>query len=285
MRYRVWALIALLCVAGWIGLARAAPLTTASGYALRYEVYQAPGPFALIFMHGKNGVHDSPSLKDLAINISKAGFTVYLPLMPWSKNWDGTADDATSIVDALVDLAAKDGKKVFVGGQSMGAMFAIAYRPGGLPPAVVGKVLTSPGGLLDITAPNAPTITGLQASVNKAKALEADGKGKVKTRFTGFNTQGDKSIEETYDTTPEIFLSFHDVARAPSVRKGLASNSVPVFWSAGSRDPIGNNKKSTFDKMRSVPGSLYVESNGDHNTNMTASIEPIIAWMKARTAQ
>ena len=78
----------------------------------------------------------------------------------------------------LVALAARDGKKAVVGGQSMGAMFSLVYRSADPPPAVVGKVLTSPGGLLDLIPPNAPFWNSINPSLDRAKALEAAGKAK-----------------------------------------------------------------------------------------------------------
>jgi dienelactone hydrolase len=128
---------------------RAERLTTATGYILLYDVYPAEGPITLIFMHGKNGGHVSPLMKGFAERIAQAGITVYLPRMPWSRFWDGTVDDAASAIDALVDLAAKNGKKVFVGGQSLGANYTQVYRAADPPPAVIGKVMTNPGGMLD----------------------------------------------------------------------------------------------------------------------------------------
>jgi alpha-beta hydrolase superfamily lysophospholipase len=205
--------------------------------------------------------------------------------MPWSRLWNGTVDDAVSAVDALVDLAARSGKKVFVGGQSLGANFTSVYRADNPPPAVIGKVMTNPGGMLDLTAPNARTFwDAFMPSVERARALEKEGKGKERTKFSGTNVQGEKSIEEHYETTPEIFLSFHDMARYPSNRAALRATQLPVFWSSGKKDPIQTGKKQSFNLMPSNPASVYMDLDGDHNSAMMAAIDPVIAWMKARAA-
>ena len=176
-------------------------LTTATGYGLVYDVYPADGPAALIFMHGKNGGHGSPLMKSFAERVAQSGCTVYLPRMPWSRFWDGTLEDAVSAIDALVDIAAKNGQKVFVGGQSLGANFTTVYRPTDPPPAVIGKVMTSPGGLLDLTAPNAKAFwDSFMPSVERARELDRTGKGKEKAKFSGTNVVGTKSIEEHYET-------------------------------------------------------------------------------------
>lgn len=260
-------------------------LTTTTGYALIYDVYPASGPAALIFMHGKNGGHQSPNMKAFAERISRAGFTVYLPRMPWSRFWDGTVDDAVSAIDALVDLAARNGKKVFVGGQSLGANFTSLYRADGPPPAVIGKVMTNPGGFLDLTPTTARSFwDSFMPSVHRARELERQGKGKERTKFSGTNVSGEKSVEEHYETTPEIFLSFYDPDRFPSNRAALRANKLPVFWSSGRKDPIQTGKKQSFSLMPSNPASVYMDLDGDHNSAMMTAIDPVIAWMKARTA-
>lgn len=270
----------------WLGLAavlpaRADELTTQTGYALNYDVYPANGPTALVFLHGKNGSHISPNMKLFAERIAQAGIAVYLPRMPWSRLWDGTVQDGLSGIDALVDLAARDGKKVFVGGQSLGANFATVYRPADPPPAVVGKVVLNPGAFLDLTPSSATSFWGaFMPSVERAWVLEKEGKGKEKTKFSGTNVVGDKSIDEHYETTPEVFLSFHDIKRYPSNRESLRATKWPVFWSSGKKDPIQTGKRQTFNLMPNNPASVYMDIDGDHNTAMMNAIDPAIAWMK-----
>lgn len=280
--------LGLMLAAAWGGAASAETLTAATGYRVTYDVYGADGrePVALIFMHGKNSRHDLRGMVRLADKIAHEGFRVYLPRMPWSQEWDGTHQDATAALDALVALAAKDGKKVVVGGQSMGAMFSLVYRPADPPAAVAGKVLTSPGQLLDLIPPTAPFWKPINASLEKARPLEAAGKGKEKTSFGSSNTLGAKSFEENYDTTPEVFLSFHDPARFPSVKAALAATTVPVFWAVGTRDPIPNAKRRTFEMIPPHPKSAYFDLEGeDHNSAMLEAVDRIVPWLKALPAR
>ncbi|MBI4183392.1 MAG: alpha/beta hydrolase [Proteobacteria bacterium] len=288
MRSLVAAMAGAVLATAWVTGAGAETLTAATGYRVEYDRYAAVGreqPVALVFMHGKNGAHDARNLKTLAEKIARVGFTVYLPSMPWSKRWDGTVADATAALDALVALAAKDGKKVAVGGQSMGAAFALVYRAADPPPALIGKVLTSPGGLLDLTPPGSLFWKTITPSLERAKALEAAGKAKEKTNFGGANVVGTRSVEESYEMAPEVYLSFHDVARFPSVRAALAKTSLPVFWATGTRDPIGNAKRRTFEMIPANPASAYVELDGDHNSTMLVASDGIIAWLQARAAR
>jgi len=211
--------------------------------------------------------------------------TAPIQLQPSRSSPTRTHQDATSAIDALVEVAGKDGKKVVVGGQSMGAMFSVVYRASDPPPAVIGKVLTSPGGFLDMLPPTAPVLKAITPSLEKSKSLEASGKAKEKTRFAEGNVVGEKSVEESYVTTPEVFLSFHDTSRFPSVREAPTQNKLPVFWATGTRDPVGNVKRPTFDMMPTNAASAYLEPEADHNSVMTVVLPPVIEWLKARAAE
>lgn len=270
------------------GPAGAETLTTATGYSLKYDVYGAGGgqPVALIFMHGKGSRHDARGLVRLAEKIAGEGFRVYLPQMPWNAEWKGTHQDATAALDALVALAARDGKKVAVGGQSMGAMFSLVYRPADPPAAVVGKVLTSPGQMLDLIPPQAPFWNTLKPSLERAKEMEAAGKGKERVRLGATNVHGTKVVDEFFDMTPEEFLSFHDRVRFPSVKAALARTTVPVFWAVGTRDPIPAGKRWAFDMLPAHPKNIYLDLDGeDHNSAMLAAVDRIVAWLKTLSAK
>ena len=287
MRAFFLSLIGLTVAATWHGEAQAETLTTATGYRLEYSVHgkDSSGPIALIFMHGKNSRHDGRVMIRLADKIAYEGFRVYLPRMPWSQEWDGTHQDATAALDALVALAAKDGKKAVVGGQSMGAMFSLVYRPADPPAAIVGKALTSPGQMLDLIPAGTPFWKSITPSLEQAKSLEAAGKGKERVRLTSTNTMGAQSYEENYNITPEIFLSFHDLARFPSVKAALAVTTVPVFWAVGTRDPIPNAKRRSFEMIPAHPKSAYFDFEGeDHNSAMLAAVDKIVPWLKALSA-
>ena len=264
--------------------ARAETLTAASGYKLAYDVYKPDSgalPIAVIYMHGKNGAHDTPAMRNFARSLANAGITVYEPAMPWSRKWDGTAADATAALDALVAIASANGSKVIVGGQSMGAAFALAWRPGKPLPGVAGKLFTSPGHMLDIFPATSPFWNKITPSLNKAKALVAAGKGGEMTRFEGSNTSGEKSVIESYEMRAEVYASFHDPEAFPSVRRGLAANVLPVYWGVGTRDPAGGGKKVSFDRMPPNEKSVYSEIPGDHNSIMRDAIPDIVKWAKS----
>ncbi|MFN4283564.1 MAG: hypothetical protein ACK4NA_13080 [Alphaproteobacteria bacterium] len=279
--------IALL-IAAWALLARPAKaetLTAATGYAVAYDVYKpegAPAPLALVFLHGKNGSHQSPAMRAFARAFADAGIAVYLPSMPWSKSWNGTAVDAAAALDAMAAQASRDGAaKIVVGGQSMGASFALGWRPADPPPGVVGKLLTSPGHMLDLFPPQAAFWKTIMPSLSKAKALIAAGKGEEIARFESSNTTGTAVIVDVYETRPVVYASFHDPEVYPSLRRALPQTKLPVYWGVGSRDPAGQGKKPSFDRLPANPNSVYSEIDGDHNSIMRDALPAMIGWAKA----
>lgn len=265
-------------------------LDVSTGYKLAYDVYKPDGnakplPIALVFMHGKNGANDAPNMRSFARAFANEGVTVYLPSMPWSKKWNGTAADASAALDEIVALASESGaKKVVVGGQSMGASFSLAWRPGsgpeGAPAYVVGKLLTSPGHMLDLFPPTATFWNSIMPSLRKAKALIAEGKGEEIARFESSNTTGSTLIVDVYETRPVVYASFHDPEVYPSLRKALPQSKLPVYWGVGTRDPAGQGKKPSFDRMPENPKSVYSEIAGDHNSIMRDAMPEMVKWVK-----
>lgn len=295
MRAFLYALIVGMTLAmSWAAPAAAQShtLTTATGYKLEYAVRgeNADGPIALIIMHGKNSTPDTilNRMTRWAERVAwEAGVRVYVPVMPWSARWDGTHEDATAAIDALVELAAKDGKKVVVGGHSMGAMFTILYRSSGLPPAVVGKFVSAPGHMLDMIPSHADFWADIHPSLARAKALVADGKSKEKTPFGGRNVTGNQNINESYVMTPEVYLSWHDPQRLPSHSRALREAAVPVLWTVGRNDPLARNNasESTFRMMPAHPKSSFVLLDGkDHSSSFVASTEHLLPWLKTLAA-
>jgi len=257
-------------------------LTAPTGYRFSVDIYPATGPLALVFLHGKNSVNRTPNTRGLAARLAAAGITVYLPVMPWSRAWNGTVADGHGALDTLVERAAATGKKVMVVGQSLGAAFAMTYRPADPPAAVIGKVFMNPGGLLDLIPPASPFWRTVGPEVERAKALEAAGQGQAPVAFGGANAIGESLVSENYTMAPLVYLSFHDPSRFPSIRASLQATRLPVFWSSGTRDPTLNAKRRTFELVLRNAASVYLEPDGDHNSAMLTAIEPLIGWLAAR---
>jgi hypothetical protein len=268
-----------------VGRAKAETLAASTGWRVEFELLPGTGPLALVLLHGKNGAPRTPLMRNFAERVAAAGISVYLPAMPWSRAWNGTVADANAAVDALVAHAAASGKKVVVGGLSLGATFAMTWRPADPPSAVVGKAFLNPGGLLDLIPQASPFWQRVAPEIERAKKLEAAGQGRVAAPFNGSNAVGEALVAENYDMTPEVYLSFHDPARFPSVKAALPATRLPVFWTSGTRDPTANAKRRTFEMLPRNPASVYSEPEGDHNSAFLPAADPLVAWMRANFAK
>jgi len=260
--------------------ARAVTLNTPSGYGSEATVFSADGnnirPITIVFLHGKSAAPDHPYLTSLYSTLNSAGYRVVAPQMPWGK-WDGTLQQGLEVIDAAVQAAANDGHKVIVIGHSAGGLGVILYRPSDPPKALIGKATLDVGHLLDTASP------GFQARfaepVRLARQFVAEGKGKETERFTAVNTKGTKRYEETLVTTPEIFLSYHDLETFPSTTEALRQTKTPVFWAIAKHSTIGNNKRPTFDFIPVRPENVFLEVEADHNTMTDRSAEDLIKWL------
>ncbi len=266
--------------------AKVLTLRTPSGYVSEARVYAAKEnnirPVTIVFLHGKSAAPDMPWLTSLYSTLNSAGYRVIAPQMPWGK-WDGTLQQALEVVDAAVNAAANDGHKVIVAGHSAGGLGVIFYRPTNPPQALIGKAMFAVGHLLDIASP------GFQARfaepVRLAHQYITEGEGKETKRFTAVNTKGTKRYEETLVTTPEIFLSYHDLATFPSTTEALGQTHIPVFWAIAKHDTIGNNKRPTFNQIPERRENIYLEVDADHNTMTDRSAEEFIKWLDQLSSQ
>lgn len=263
----------------------AAALTTGSGWRVEYDSFPGSGPLGIVFLHGKNSSNRTPFMRAFGERMAAAGVTAFLPSMPWSRAWNGTVADGRAAVDALTATLTASGKRVVVGGLSLGATFSMVYRPSDPPAGVVAKAFINPGGLLDLIPPNSPFWRAVAPEVERAKALEAAGQGKIPVAFAGANAIGENLVGESYTMTPEVFLSFHDPARFPGVRAALGATRLPVFWTSGTRDPTQNAKRRTFEMLPRNPISVYAEPEGDHNSAFPAAVDPLLAWLSANFAR
>lgn len=254
-------------------------LETPSGYVSEATIHSAQGnirPVTIVFLHGKSAAPDMPWLTSLYSTLNQSGYRVIAPQMPWGK-WDGTLQQGFEVIDAAVQAAAKDGHKVVVAGHSAGGLGVILYRPVDPPKALAGKVMLAVGHILDTASPAFQS--QFDEPVRLAREFKAMGKGKEPGRFTAVNTKGKKRYEETLTTTPEIFLSYHDLETFPSTTAALSQTRIPVFWAIANQDTIGNNKRPTFNHIPERPENVYLEVEADHNTMTDRSAEDLIKWL------
>ena len=270
-------LILLFCFA--IAPVSADPLSTPSGVSTQANVYGEPGkPLVLVFIHGKGSEPDKPDYKSLYAKLNDAGYQVIAPRMPWAgEHWTGNLSQAMEVIDAAVDLAAKSGRKAVVGGHSYGGMAAILYRPANPPGSVVGRFMLAPAGMIDLSRKSQEAVV---PAVAQAKQMIAEGKSQETASFSVTNVgKGNRVFTDTLIATPEVMLSYHDVAVFPSTRDALAHIRQPVFWAVGEGDPIPYNRKPLFDLIPVDAMSVYLELPGGHVDMLGQAAEPLVDWL------
>lgn len=137
-----------------------------------HETERSMRKIAIIALHGKVDGRCHVGNLSLANQLSKAGYTVYTPQMPWY-DYRASLSTAFSFLDRLVAHAAKDGKQVVILGHSQGVtigfLYTTAHTP---PPQVVGNVILAPGHIVHRSG----KIQAATASdVARAKELLAQG--------------------------------------------------------------------------------------------------------------
>jgi pimeloyl-ACP methyl ester carboxylesterase len=196
---------------------------------------------SFILMHGLSGSPNFSLLVELSGRLADAGFDVISPYMPWGRNralgsdplWNGSYCDAVDYVNKLVEQEAEKGKRVYIGGHSMGGAHALIYGATVTHEAVKGLIVIAPGHwphisrlIRDATADD----------IDTAKNLISQGLGDQTAIFETYNFEG----EEVLEALPEHFLSYHDLAEYPDIRSVLPAISLPVLWLVGVQDSLVN---------------------------------------------
>ena len=254
-------------------------LSTPSGLVTQAMVYgESSKPLALVFIHGKGSEPDKSDYKSLYAKLNEAGYQVIAPRMPWAgEHWTGSLSQAMEVIDAAVDLAAKSGRKVVVGGHSYGGMAAILYRPANPPASVVGRFMLAPAGMIDLAKKSQAAV---EPALAQAKQMIAEGKAQETARFSVTNVgKGNRVFTDTLIATPEVMLSYHDAAVFPSTRDALAQIRQPVFWAVGENDPIPYNRKPLYDLIPEEGMSAYLELPGGHVDMLGQVAEPLVGWL------
>ena len=275
MLYRVLALL----MGFWMAPVVADTLSTPSGLVTQAMVYgESSKPLALVFIHGKGSEPDKPDYKSLYSKLNDAGYQVIAPRMPWAgEHWTGTLSQAMEVIDAAVELAAKSGRKVVVGGHSYGGMAAILYRPANPPAAIVGRFMLAPAGMIDLAKKSQDAVA---PAIAEAKRMIAEGHSQEATRFSVTNVgKGNRVFTDTLIATPEVMLSYHDVAVFPSTRAALAQIHQPVFWAVGEGDPIPYNRQPLYGFIPAASMNVYRELPGGHVDMLGQAAEPLVDWL------
>lgn len=232
------------------------------------------GEIGIVILHGKASMPSAGGMQNLATALEAKGYLVSVPEMGWSRNriYDASYDESMSEIDRIVqDLRQKGAKKVFVGGQSMGANAALGY----------GAYRDGADGIIALAPGHSPELGSfrktLGASVQRARELIEEGKGKEKHEFDD-NDQGKRS---TVSATPEVYLSWFDPGGDAVMPKSAAAfkKPLPLLVIVGTQEKNAKGPDYFFDKAPSHPSSKFTSVEASHNGVPGASADEVLAWL------
>lgn len=240
----------------------------------------------VVLMHGKNpGGPDDPSLSSLVGRLDKAGMTVLVPNMPWSRQryidvaWETAMDEIAAHVGKL---RAQGATKIILAGHSMGCSAAMSFaanRKG-----VDGVVLLAPGHsplLYYQGIPQAPFRNWVvKESIDQARDMVANQRGdEPNVPFADIN-QG-RRLQVW--TTPRIFLSYFEPNSDAemSVTAPRIPQNLPVLWVVGDGDSlIKLGRDYVFNKLPDNPQSKYLEISANHLSTPARAADQVVEWIQ-----
>ena len=245
-----------------------------------------PHKLGVMLMHGKatfgsghmrGGSGPTDYLAKLKTAVAAAGFRVAAPEMPWTQTrvYSASYEQAMEeIADAMAGLKRRGAQRFVVGGHSLGANAALGYAA--LKGGVVGVIALAPG-----QTPEQPSFQRkLGASVAKAKAMVAAGKGNEQAVFDDINS-GDRA--GTVRTSAANYLSYFDPDGNASMPKNVArfKSGIALFWAVAEADPLSQlGEGYAFDKAPPNPLSRYLVLPGDHLEAPANAAALVVAWLK-----
>ena len=277
-----------LCATPTLSSAAIPGCESAPPYTPAFEPYRAPeqpqSDVAIILVHGKNGHPGGPIFKTATPEIVAQGYTVIRPIMPWSVRWsgtewvpiwDGTQCQGLNYLADLVRSERERGMRVILVGHSMGGMHSFIYasRDGHGLEAVVS---IAPGHMIPLSR---TVVNETAGEVERARALVAQGRGDEPGTYSTYYG-GLIPLQ----TTPNIFLSYHDVNITPDFNDVLPAVQPPWYLLVGTNDPIYGfyERAGIIDKLPDGPPSEYrITVGDDHFTIMDKAPGLVDEWFRA----
>ena len=248
-----------------------------SGFSAPVKVFEASGTakkVAVLVLHAKKG-GTSGRIRRLARKLAKAGYTAYVPEMPYA-GYRASLQDSFVYLDAVVGMMTQRHAKVVIVGHSMGAsvgfLYTTAYRPSR---AVSAVVMLAPGHLLH----RSHFIQESTArDVQTARRLVKQGRGRTRQRFHDVN-QGNRF---TIQTTAEIYLSYFDPAVHPNLVRKLDGMKLPVLWLDGKDDMLAARMgyENLYARLPKHRFNAYREIDGGHVSMLSSAAEVVISWLR-----
>ena len=232
---------------------------------------QAADRLGIVLMHGKQGNPDR-HISGIASALASDGYLVATPEMCWSKRriYDKPYEACLAELDAVVaDLRAKGATAIVMAGHSLGGNGALGYAASH---DVKGVLLLAPAHNPERVI-NRPEIA---ASLEKAKAMVAEGRGTATANFDEVNAGWTFSVS----CSAETYVSFFDPAGAAVIPLSIARQHAPVLWVAGDRDKTQQGAAVSFAKAPADPLNRLVTVSADHADTPDAAIAAARDWLK-----
>jgi pimeloyl-ACP methyl ester carboxylesterase len=213
-------------------------------------------------------------LQSFYTDMAAQGYDVIAPYMPWSSTtWDGSLCEAMAYLDQLAETEIAQGKEVVVVGHSMGGVHALIYGATEPPTGVRAIVPIAPGHMPHQSSVFQRTIA---PDISRAKSMEANGQGDAYDSFVTLNS----GAQVTLNTTPNIYLSYHDLDEFPDILGVLPRINLPVLWFAGDADNLTAvygmaNLASKIDSAN----SSYQLLSGNHLGVVANTPTPLGTWL------
>lgn len=247
------------------------------------EPAQPPGDVSVILVHGKNGSPLAALFNTAAAALAQRGYSVIRPLLPWAikwiggewvYRWDGTQCEGLNYLADLVAAERERGMRVVMMGHSMGGMHSLLYasKAGHGLEAIVaiapGHMLPLSRSVLDMTA----------GEVSRARAKVAAGLGDEPGVYATYYGQ-----LWPLQTTPNIFLSYHDVTQTPDFNAVLPAVTLPWYLTIGTSDPNYGfyERAGVITKLPAGSPNTYKVTSGDHYTILDQVPDLFDTWFRS----
>ena len=245
---------------------------SAAPYTPFYEPLRAPvqpaSDISIILVHGKNSTPTSDHFDTTTTALVALGYSVIRPILPWSSKWrdgvryfewDGTQCQGLNYLRELVDAEHERGMRVVMMGHSMGGMhtFIYASKEGH---GLEAMVAIAPGHMLPFSK---TILTKTAEEVERARAEVVAGRGDEVGTYSTYYGQ-----YWPLQTTPNIFLSYHDPLITPDFNDVLPVVMPPWYLLIGTEDPIYGfyERAGIIDKLPAGVPNEYKITSGDHRT-------------------
>lgn len=237
---------------------------------------QAADKLGIVLMHGKQGRPDH-AIAALASKLSGAGYVVETPEMCWSKRriYDKPYDACLAELDKVVgDLRRQGATAIVVAGHSLGGNGALGYAAS----HPVKGVVALAGAHNPERTINRPDIS---ESLNKAKAMIAEGRGAETANFNEINAGWTFTVSCSADT----YASFFDPTGPAVMASNAARLQAPLLWVSGDRDKSQQNAAAIFTHAPADPLNRHITVSADHLDTPDAATDAMLAWLAELAAR